>query len=156
MDNVTVNTNEAKPAARAEATLLPPVDVIEDAQGITLYADLPGVPKDKVTLHVEDDTLSIEGEVALSVPEGMQASHAEVQLPRYRRVFQRSTACSSCASPRRSTRSRRRSRSGSPDASLPRSRRGRRSGSARGTAPAPGRRPRRWSLSRPRGPGAAA
>ena len=68
--------------------MLPPVDVIEDAQGITLYADLPGVPKDKVTLHVEDDTLTIEGEVALPVPEGMQASHAEVQLPRYRRVFQ--------------------------------------------------------------------
>jgi HSP20 family molecular chaperone IbpA len=88
MNNVTVNPNEGKPAARADATLLPPVDVVEDAQGITLYADMPGVPKDKVTLHVEDDMLSIEGEVALPVPEGMQASHAEVQLPRYRRVFQ--------------------------------------------------------------------
>ena len=87
-NDVSVKANEAKPAARTEASLLPPVDVIEDAQGITLLADLPGVPKDKVTLHVEDDTLSIEGEVALSVPEGMQASHAEVQLPRYRRVFQ--------------------------------------------------------------------
>jgi HSP20 family protein len=87
-NDVSVKANEAKPAARTEASLLPPVDVIEDAQGITLYADLPGVPKDKVTLHVEDDTLSIEGEVALPVPEGMQASHAEVQLPRYRRVFQ--------------------------------------------------------------------
>ena len=87
-NDVSVKANEAKPATRTEASLLPPVDVIEDAQGITLYADLPGVPKDKVTLHVEDDTLSIEGEVALPVPEGMQASHAEVQLPRYRRVFQ--------------------------------------------------------------------
>jgi HSP20 family molecular chaperone IbpA len=88
MNNVSVKGNEGKPAAREESTLLPPVDVIEDAQGITLYADLPGVPKDKVTLHVEADTLSIEGEVALPVPEGMQASHAEVQLPKYRRVFQ--------------------------------------------------------------------
>jgi HSP20 family protein len=87
-NDVSVKANEAKPAARTEASLLPPVDVIEDAQGITLYADLPGVPKDKVALHVEDDTLTIEGEVALPVPEGMQASHAEVQLPRYRRVFQ--------------------------------------------------------------------
>jgi HSP20 family molecular chaperone IbpA len=87
-NDVSVKANETKPATRAEGTLLPPVDVIEDAQGITLYADLPGVPKDKVTLHVEDDTLSIEGEVALPTPDGMQASHAEVQLPRYRRVFQ--------------------------------------------------------------------
>ncbi|KAF0102504.1 MAG: putative heat shock protein [bacterium] len=70
-----------------EPTLMPPVDVIEDANGITLYADLPGVPKDKLSLHVEVDTLTIEGEVALDIPEGMEATHAEVSLPRYRRVF---------------------------------------------------------------------
>ncbi len=72
---------------REEATLLPPVDVIEDAHGITLYADLPGVSKEKLCLKVEADTLSIEGEVALDLPEGMEATHVEVDLPRYRRVF---------------------------------------------------------------------
>ncbi|MDI6748609.1 MAG: Hsp20/alpha crystallin family protein [Rhodocyclaceae bacterium] len=70
-----------------EASLLPPVNVIEDANGITLTADLPGVPKDKLNLLVEADTLSIEGEVALAMPEGMESLHAEVNLPRYRRVF---------------------------------------------------------------------
>ena len=70
-----------------EAALLPPVDVIEDASGITLYADLPGVPKDKLHLQVEADTLTIEGEIDLEMPAGMEASHAEVNLPRYRRVF---------------------------------------------------------------------
>lgn len=74
-------------AARNEAALLPPVDVIEDAGGITLYADLPGVPKEKLSLHVEADTLTIEAELALNLPEGMEPSHAEVALPRYRRVF---------------------------------------------------------------------
>jgi HSP20 family protein len=72
---------------RNEPTLMPPVDVIEDAAGITLYADLPGVPKDKLSLQVEADTLTIEGEVVLDTPEGMEATHAEVSLPRYRRVF---------------------------------------------------------------------
>jgi HSP20 family molecular chaperone IbpA len=67
--------------------VLPPVDVIEDATGITLYADLPGVSKAQLNLRVEADTLTIEGEVGLATPEGMQASHAEVQVPRYRRVF---------------------------------------------------------------------
>jgi len=39
-------------AARYEgAAMLPPVDVIEDATGITLYADLPGVPKDRLTVR---------------------------------------------------------------------------------------------------------
>jgi HSP20 family protein len=80
-------TQAATDAAREQATLLPPVDVIEDAGGITLRADLPGVPKDRLSLQVEGDTLSIEGALALSVPEGMEASHAEVNLPRYRRVF---------------------------------------------------------------------
>jgi HSP20 family protein len=74
-------------STRGEAALMPPVDVIEDAAGITLYADLPGVPKDKLTLQVEADTLTIEGEIALDMPEGMEATHAEVSLPRYRRVF---------------------------------------------------------------------
>ena len=29
----------------------------------------------------------LEGEVTLTTPEGLQASHAEVSVPRYRRVF---------------------------------------------------------------------
>lgn len=75
------------PSARAQVGLMPPVDVIEDSTGITLYADLPGVSKDGLNLHVEADTLTIEGELGLTVPEGMEASHAEVSVPRYRRVF---------------------------------------------------------------------
>jgi HSP20 family molecular chaperone IbpA len=74
-------------AERNEPALMPPVDVIEDAGGITLYADLPGVTKDRLSLRVEGDTLSIEGELSLPVPQGMSASHAEVQLTRYRRAF---------------------------------------------------------------------
>lgn len=74
-------------ASSNEAALLPPVDVIEDADGITLYADLPGVPKDKLHLQLDADTLTIEGEVVLAMPEAMEASHAEVSLPRFRRTF---------------------------------------------------------------------
>ena len=81
------NSPVKKETAADEAALLPPVDVIEDASGITLFADLPGVPKDKLHLQVEADTLTIEGEIDLEMPEGMDASHTEVGLPRYRRVF---------------------------------------------------------------------
>ena len=76
-----------KPSPSDETTLLPPVDVIEDASGITLYADLPGVPRDKLHLQVEADTLTIEGEIDLEMPEGIEASHSEVSVSRYRRVF---------------------------------------------------------------------
>ena len=74
-------------AAREEPALLPPVDVIEDSTGITLYADLPGVPKDRLSVRVEGETLQIDAELVLPVPEGMQASHAEVQRKRFRRAF---------------------------------------------------------------------
>ena len=70
-----------------ERALLPPVDVVEDANGITLYADLPGVSRENLSLHLETDSLTIEGTVALEVPQDMQSSHADVTLPRYRRVF---------------------------------------------------------------------
>lgn len=86
MSNNVTTTNVEQDKARA-AALLPPVDVIEDSSGITLYADLPGVAKDALNLRVEADTLTIEGDVALPLPEGMQATHADVELNRYRRVF---------------------------------------------------------------------
>lgn len=70
-----------------ETVLMPPVDVIEDASGIILYADLPGVTKDKLHLQVEADSLTIEGEMSLSMSEGMESTHVEVSSPRYRRVF---------------------------------------------------------------------
>jgi HSP20 family protein len=87
MNNPARNPARNPANERPEATLMPPVDVMEDATGITLYADLPGVGRDQLNLHVEGDTLTIEGELKLNLPEGMEASHAEVDLARYRRVF---------------------------------------------------------------------
>jgi len=71
----------------SEAALTPPVDVIEDAQGITLYADLPGVSRDKLNLQVTADTLTIEAESGLAVPQELRSSHSEVSLGRFHRVF---------------------------------------------------------------------
>lgn len=70
-----------------ETFLLPPVDVIEDSQGITLYADMPGVAKDRLHLRVEGDELQIEGELVLPTSQGLNPSHVEVGLSRYRRRF---------------------------------------------------------------------
>lgn len=69
------------------AALMPPVDVIEDSTGITLHADLPGVTKEGLHLQVDADTLTIEAELGLKLPDGMEPSHVEVGLGRYRRVF---------------------------------------------------------------------
>jgi HSP20 family protein len=70
-----------------QPALVPPVDVLEDESGITLYADLPGVPKERLDLRIDGEALFIEGEMGLEMPRGMEATHLEVSLPRYRRVF---------------------------------------------------------------------
>lgn len=77
----------AAPASGEQPAILPPVDVIEDAGGITLYADLPGVPRERLNVHVDGDLLAIEGEIAVEMPKDLEATHIEVSLARYRRVF---------------------------------------------------------------------
>ena len=83
--------NETRPTRQSQAgeqpALVPPVDVVEDAEGITLYADLPGVPKERLDVHIDGEMLVIEGEMGLEMPKDMEATHVEVSLPRYRRVF---------------------------------------------------------------------
>ena len=50
--------------------LVPPVDVLEDESGITVYADLPGVPKEKLDVRIDGEALFIEGEMQASGREG--------------------------------------------------------------------------------------
>lgn len=73
--------------AQDTRALLPRVDVFEDEAGITLLADLPGVPRDKLELRIDGDRLLIEGAVATVMPPQLQSVHAEVRVPRYRRTF---------------------------------------------------------------------
>ncbi|WAC73395.1 Hsp20/alpha crystallin family protein [Roseateles sp. SL47] len=79
--------SQASSRQRDDLALVPPVDVIEDAQGITLYADLPGVPRELLNLRVDGDQLIIEAEMRLDMPEGLRAGHAEVTRQHYRRAF---------------------------------------------------------------------
>jgi HSP20 family molecular chaperone IbpA len=76
-----------KPAGREASPLVPAVDIIEDAEGIVLAADLPGVAKEDVALCVEADTLTLEGVVKLGEAPTMQPVYAEVGVARYRRSF---------------------------------------------------------------------
>jgi HSP20 family molecular chaperone IbpA len=70
-----------------ELTLVPRVDVLEDAGGITLLADLPGVPREQLELKVDGDTLLIDAAVSPHTPERLQPLYAELRVPRYRRSF---------------------------------------------------------------------
>ena len=67
--------------------MVPPVDIVEDETGISLTADLPGVPKEKLTVRMDGQSLVVEGEIALDVPDGLQADYVETRSPIYRRSF---------------------------------------------------------------------
>jgi HSP20 family molecular chaperone IbpA len=71
----------------AEYPLVPPADVLEDSNGITLRLDMPGVSKDRLNIQADKNTLVIEGEAQIAMPEGMEALYAEIQSTRYRRSF---------------------------------------------------------------------
>jgi HSP20 family molecular chaperone IbpA len=86
-NQATVRQNQAVQQADVQRAVLPAVDVYEDESGITLLADMPGVPKDLLELKVEGDALSIEGQVRAQTPENLEAVYAEVRVPRYRRTF---------------------------------------------------------------------
>ncbi|MBY4771399.1 Hsp20/alpha crystallin family protein [Burkholderia ambifaria] len=74
-----------QPARRV--TLVPAVDVYEDSQGVTLWADLPGVTKDKLDVKVHDSSLLIEAEAMVPTPQNLRVQHAEVREPHFARTF---------------------------------------------------------------------
>lgn len=87
-DPQTAVTNR-EPAERdtPRTRIAPAVDIVEDAHGITLYADLPGVPRDKLDVRVHDGNLSIEAQAVIPTPTGLRLQHGEVRHPHFSRAF---------------------------------------------------------------------
>ena len=70
-----------------QVALRPPVDIFEDAHGITVQAEMPGVSRERLNVQADRNNLSIEGEAVIDMPKGMEAVHADVQATRYARTF---------------------------------------------------------------------
>jgi HSP20 family molecular chaperone IbpA len=79
-------TSAAAPASQVPHAI-PPVDVFEDENGITLFADLPGVSRERLHVRVDGDSLLVEGTAQADIPEGMELVYGEARLPAYRREF---------------------------------------------------------------------
>ncbi|MDW7748868.1 Hsp20/alpha crystallin family protein [Halomonas sp.] len=87
MNDVTRHDAPQAPAEREVETLLPPVDIFEDGNALHLVADMPGVTRESLHIEVDNNVLSLEGEVRLEMPEGLTAIYAEVRAQRYARRF---------------------------------------------------------------------
>jgi len=86
--NQVANKQDRQQDQQMQRAVLPAVDVYEDESGITVLADMPGVPKEALEIKVEGDALSIEGAVQPPTPEGLEAVYAELRIGRFRRTFQ--------------------------------------------------------------------
>ena len=78
------NARESQAQQRA---VVPPVDVFEDENAITLLADLPGVSRERLGVRVDGDSLLIEGTAEVAGPNDMEMVYGEAQVPAYRREF---------------------------------------------------------------------
>ncbi len=87
MNNETTATTPEVGSSRDTTVLRPPVDILEDAEGITLLADMPGVDRDRLHVHVDANALQIDGEARIELPQGAEALHADVRSTRYSRSF---------------------------------------------------------------------
>jgi HSP20 family molecular chaperone IbpA len=70
-----------------EQAILPAVDIFENESGITVQADMPGVSRDRLDVHIDSDTLAIEGVADIPMPAGMDAIYADIRSKRYQRSF---------------------------------------------------------------------
>jgi len=70
-----------------EQYIRPAVDILESEEGLTIIADLPGVPREKLNIGIENGVLTIEG-----VPEKQGGAgrdvYREFGLSRFYRQFQ--------------------------------------------------------------------
>ncbi|HGG59221.1 MAG TPA: Hsp20/alpha crystallin family protein [Gammaproteobacteria bacterium] len=91
--NTHVATREQNAPATAEAqraetiTLRPATDIHETKEGVTLYIDMPGVPKDALSIDVDQNVLSVKGAINLHTPEGLEPTYMDVHSGTFERHF---------------------------------------------------------------------
>lgn len=74
--NITVTDKEKKDVLSREETraperyTVPVVDILEGAEGLAMYIDMPGVAKENMTINLEQGILTIEGRVESKAPAG--------------------------------------------------------------------------------------
>ncbi|SDK51831.1 Hsp20/alpha crystallin family protein [Billgrantia gudaonensis] len=80
-------TDQQAREPQTEPAMLPPVDIFEADNALHMIVDMPGVTRDALRIEVDNNVLSLEGDIQLDMPEGMSAIYAEVRAQRFARRF---------------------------------------------------------------------
>jgi HSP20 family molecular chaperone IbpA len=82
------NDRESTGPARRD---VPVTDIFETDQALTVVLEMPGIDKGSVDVRVENDILSIEGQVDLSKYRALAPLYIEYNVGNYARSFQLSS-----------------------------------------------------------------
>jgi HSP20 family protein len=83
---------ETKQESTIPARVFVPVtDIFETGEALTLTLEMPGVAKDKVEVRVENDVLTIEGQIDFAPYENLRPVYTEYNIGDYKRTFQLSS-----------------------------------------------------------------
>jgi HSP20 family protein len=66
---------------------LPATDIHETDQALTVVMEMPGVDKAKLDINVENDVLSVTGQIDFSKYDNLQPLYTEYNIGNYRRSF---------------------------------------------------------------------
>jgi HSP20 family molecular chaperone IbpA len=66
---------------------VPPTDIYETDDGLTLVLDLPGVEKKDIDVELENDVLKIEARIDFTKYEGLEPLYTEYNVGHFARAF---------------------------------------------------------------------
>jgi HSP20 family protein len=66
---------------------VPDVDILEDKNGLKLWADVPGADPEKVSVELENDTLTIQAELSLDEYDKLSPLYTEYNVGHFFRRF---------------------------------------------------------------------
>jgi HSP20 family protein len=87
-----VATPEGVESTRPGRTYVPRVDIYENAKGIWMRADLPGVDENGLDLTLEKNVLTLDAQTSMPWPKGYDLAHVEYETGNYHRAFKLSEA----------------------------------------------------------------
>jgi HSP20 family molecular chaperone IbpA len=76
-----------KAVETAKESMIPPVDIYEDNDEVTLFADLPGVSKDSLEVQIDKDVLKIFGKRTLAKETDVVNRYEEIPQKDFYRAF---------------------------------------------------------------------
>src|SRR5689334_6538809 len=66
---------------------MPSTDITESDDALTVVMEMPGVERNDVQVHVENDVLRVEGQIDFGKYEGMEPLYTEYNVGHFARAF---------------------------------------------------------------------